>query len=358
MSFKTEAQLTVEINRLTDELNALKEQNGKDFLAEDLGLQTAVRDITKAYEKRDWLTMKNSAAYLMEIQQEQAPEFPNAEKDWQEISNPTFGIQFPTNWNMDRDIVMPRGKFTIFAAEQKTGKTRAMLSQCLFTADANHKVSIMSGEMPTSQIWLLLWLQRQFLDFKNSMGEIEARARMASKDIRWHELRNNYHNFRALYSDKIFVMYTPGWTARRIVYGHKLAENIFGKPAALWATDYAQIIAKEKTAKDMRESQIYNSQLFTVATGIANTAHVLVSQLNKGGDTAESRQYEMDAGMVINFSRKVSEDGQKSNELIINIKHSRSTQSGIFTRWLDAKSGAIVPDATYSPRDSQGRMYD
>lgn len=357
MIFKSEGKLTEEIAKLSAELEELRANDAKNFLGADSALHTTVKNISAAYAARDWLRMKNGAAYIMETNIVSAPQEPSAERDWAEISSPEFGVRFPSNWGLPADTVMPRGKFTVFGATQKTGKSRAMISHCLFLADRGHQVSIMSAEMPSSQIWLLAWMQKQYLDHRNSFGEIEARLIMASKDVRHKETRDSYHDFRERYGKKWFVLYTPGWTARRIVYGHKLAENLFGKPAAIWATDYAQLIAKEAQIKDMREGQIHNSQFFTISTGLANTAHILVSQLNDAGDTAESKQYERDAGMVINFYRDANkETGEKSPSIKIHIKHSRSTASGIYERWLDVKSGAIVPNAGYTPPESQMRI--
>jgi hypothetical protein len=332
--------------------------NADEYLAQDIALSTAVDSVKKAYTQRDWIRLKNAAAYITEIKNDVAPVDPDPESDWKEVSSGTFGVPFPPNWNMPRDIAIPRGKYTIFGAPQKTGKTRATISALLYLADIGHKVSFMSGEMPTSQIWLLAWMQKQFLDYRNSFGEFEARSFMASKDPRHSGHHESFKAFRKHYGEKIFVLYTPGWNAKRIVYGHKRAENHFGRPATIWATDYAQIIGKDLSARDMRESQINNSLYFTVSTGIANVAHILVSQVNDLGVTAESSQYERDAGMVVNFIREVDkETGEKSAAIKIHVKHSRSTASGIFPRWMDVKSGAIVPDAGYTPPDAQRTIY-
>jgi hypothetical protein len=62
--------------------------------------------------------------------------------------------------------------------------------------------------------------------------------------------------------------------------------------------------------------------------------------------------------MVVNFIREVDkETGEKSAAIKIHVKHSRSTASGIFPRWMDVKSGAIVPDAGYTPPDAQRTIY-
>jgi len=359
MVFRTEAQLQVEIERLTQELIAVRAANADEHLAQDIALSTAVEQIKKAYKSRDWLNLKNAAAYIAEIKSDVAPVEPDPDQEWLEISNGIFGVPFPPAWGLPKEYAMPRGKFTIFGAPQKTGKTRATISALLALADIGHRVSFMSGEMPSSQIWLIAWMQKQFLDKRLSIGEFEARAYMASKDPRYIGHHESYKNFRKHYGQKIFVMYTPGWSARRIVYGHRLSENHFGRPATVWATDYAQIIGKDPSARDMRESQINNSLYFTVATGVANVAHILVSQVNEMGVTAESTQYERDAGMVVNFIRETNKDtGEKSAQIKIHVKHSRSTASGIFTRWMDVKSGAIVPDAGYIPKESQGRFDD
>jgi hypothetical protein len=359
MIFKSEAQLRVEIDRLTEQLTAVMAANADEYLAQDIALSNAVEEVKKAYSKKDWIRLKNAASYITEIKNDVAPVEPDPEADWIEVSQGIFGVPFPPNWGMPKDIAIPRGKYTIFGAPQKTGKTRATISALLYLADIGHKVSFMSGEMPTSQIWLLAWMQKQFLDYRNSFGEFEARTFMASKDPRHIGHHESFKNFRREYGKKMFVLYTPGWSAKRIVYGHKLAQNHFGRPATVWATDYAQIIGKDPSARDMRESQINNSLYFTVATGVANVAHILVSQVNEMGVTAESTQYERDAGMVVNFIRETNKDtGEKSAQIKIHVKHSRSTASGIFTRWMDVKSGAIVPDAGYIPKESQGRFDD
>ena len=357
VDFRSSAKLKAEIDRLTQLMHEAAAQESKDWLKEDLSLQSTVSELTKAYERRDWLKMKNAAAHIMQIKVDAAPIMPDAAAEWEEISAPNFGVTFPPNWNIPNDIIIPRGKFMVLAAKQKTGKTRGALSIALHLADIGHKVSIASGEMHTSQIWLLLWMQRQYLDFKNSFGEIEARVRMASKDVRWEPTKDSFHEFRKSYGSKIFAIYTAGWTARRVIYGHKLAENIFGKAAQARVTDYAQILAPEPSIKDIRQQHIYNSQLLSVETGIANCAHILVSQLSDSGMTAESSQYEKDAGMVVNLLRdEDTNTGEKSPELTIHVKHSRSTRSGKFRSWLDVKSGAIVPSAAYMPPDAQRRL--
>jgi hypothetical protein len=360
VDFRNSAQLEAEINRLSDLMHEARAREGKEFLREDLGLQSAVTELSKAYERRDWMKMKNSAAYIMEIKTDSAPEMASKESEWAEISAPNFGVTFPVNWNMPKDIVIPRGKMLMLAAKQKTGKTRGALSLALDMADKGFKISIASGEMYSSQIWLNMWMQRQFLDFRNSFGEIEARTMMASKDFKWQPNKDAYHDFRNRYDDKICVHYTAGYTARRVLYSHKLmSENTFGKRASVKITDYVQILAPDPTIKDIRQQHIYNSQLLSIDTGIENSVHIAVSQTNEQGVTSESTQYEKDAGMVVNLIRE--EDamtGEKSPELMIHIKHSRSTRSGKFRAWLDVKSGAIVPSSTYTPADRQGRFYE
>ncbi len=358
MIFKTEAQLRADLQKIQDELAVVSAANADEHLAQDLALQTAVHTVKKAYPKRDWLQLKNAAAYITEIKNDIAPIEPDPEADWAEVSVPNFGVPFPPNWGLPKDFAIPKGKYTIFGAPQKTGKTRATISALLYLADIGHRVSFMSGEMPTSQIWLQAWMQKQFLDFRNSYGEFEARAIMASKDVLKTPYHESFKSFRKEYGQKMFILYTPGWSAKRIVYGHKLAENHFGRPSTVWATDYAQIIGKDPAARDMRESQINNSLFFTVATGVANVAHILVSQVNNEGVTAESAQYERDAGMVINFIREVDkETGEKSPKIKIHVKHSRTTASGIFERWMDVRSGAIVNSESYTPPEAQRSFY-
>ena len=355
--YKSEAQLEVEIRKLSDELTALREANASDYVGEDLALQTAMKKLSKAYEDRDILAMKNNAAYIAEIRVDRAPDMPDAEREWNSIITGGIGIPFPPNWNLPKDIVKPKGKFVVYGGKQKTGKTRAACSDVLYLAEIGHRVAFASCEMPPEQVWLLLWMQKQFLDFRNSFSEISVRHMFASKDAKFSEVRNHFKEFRKEYGNKIFIIHTPGWTARRILYACKLSENVFGKPETIRVIDYAQLIQKDASIRDMREGQIANSLLLSNTTGQDNVGMILVSQLNEAGNTAESVQYERDAGMVINFIREEDKaTGEKSPVIKIHVKHSRSTASGIFDRWLDVKSGAIVPDAGYTPPERQQRF--
>lgn len=358
MNFKSAAKLEAEIYKLTQELEAQKRIEAGEFNETDLALQRSISEITKAYEKRDWLKMKNAAAYIVEAKHDINPVITTPENEFDEIITSGAGMPFPPNWNIPKDIYMPRGKFTVFQAKQKTGKTRAMLSDLLYLAQIGHRVAIASGEMPTGQLWLNLWMQDQFLRLRNSWSEIDARIFIQTKDPRKEETKKNIYDFRKKYDGKIFALYTPGWTARRQVYGLKLAENVTGKKPTVWAIDYAQIIGKDQNIRDFREGHIQNSIFLTNAFGIENVGGILVSQSNDAGNTSESQQYERDAGMVINFYRKEEESGEKSPTITIHVKHSRSTASGKFDRWLDVRSGAIVPDAGYTPEEAQGTFYE
>lgn len=296
---------------------------------------------------------------MVELNYNVMPEMPDADKEFIEITTGGIGLPFPKNWNLPPDIVLPKGKVSIYGGLHKVGKTRSALSHVLYLADMGHRISIASFEMQPWEIWVLLWMQYQYLEYGNSFGMIQARVILSSKEPRNHERQQNYKAFRKKYGESIFCIYTPGWTARRAVYGHKLAENIFGKKATVWVTDNAQLVAKDPTIRDIREGQIANSLFFSDCTGLANVGHILISQLNKEGDTAESKQYERDAGMVINFIRDENkETGEKSPVMKIHVKHSRFTQSGLFERWVDVKSGAIVPAAGYTPPAAQGSFYD
>jgi hypothetical protein len=75
MIFKSEAQLRVEIDRLTEQLTAVMAANADEYLAQDIALSNAVEEVKKAYSKKDWIRLKNAASYITEIKNDVAPVF-------------------------------------------------------------------------------------------------------------------------------------------------------------------------------------------------------------------------------------------------------------------------------------------
>lgn len=351
--------LEKQLAELTKRIAEEKARRKNEFLAEDMQLESAVKDLAKAYAARDWMRMKNAAATIMTSHYDEVPEMPDAESEFDEIINSGIGYSFPDEWSIPKEIMMPTGLMTVFKAKQKTGKSRAMLSVMLAMAKKNLCVSIMSSEMPTAQVWLNLFMQHQYLERKVSYSEFEARLALKSDHVKWTEVREAIKRFRKDFDKNIFVLHTPGWTARRLVYGARLGENHFGKKPHFWGIDYAQIIEGEPSIRDMRQQHIFNSLYLTKTMKYEKIGGIVVSQQSESGATAESQQYEKDAGMVVALTRETDKDtGKKSPQVEIFVEHSRSTESGKFQRFMDVKSGAIVFDNLYLPPSDRATYHD
>lgn len=84
---------------------------------------------------------------------------------------------------------------------------------------------------------------------------------------------------------------------------------------------------------------------------------ILISQLNDDGKTAESRQFEKDAGQWIVIERERDKDTEELSPVVhIRVKKGRRTGTGKMICHLDAMSGAFIPSGHWSPAKEQ--LYD
>ena len=113
------------------------------------------------------------------------------------------------------------------------------------------------------------------------------------------------------------------WSMSRIIYGAENAENYFGRPADCVILDYAQRIDPEPASrnKDIRLQMIEASRMWANYVKSKQKVGILISQLNDDGKTAESRQFEKDAGQWVVIERKYDEDSDTfSSEVKIRFK--------------------------------------
>lgn len=79
---------------------------------------------------------------------------------------------------------------------------------------------------------------------------------------------------------------------------------------------------------------------------------ILISQLNDDGKTAESRQFEKDAGQWVVIERKYDDKTDTfSDEVVIRFKKGRRTGTGRVVCHIDGGSGAFIKRADWKPAE-------
>ena len=347
------------LQKIRERLYIAKQSHRTKFLQSDLSLESAALAIADAYEKGDYVAMKNYAQTILDSQQDTIPILTEPEREFDDLARTGLGFPFPPNWGLPKEIVIPCGTFTIFGARKKTGKSRAMIAAAFHLSLIGKKVVILSCEMPPSQVWLNLWMQANYLTKGNIYSEYDCRAFMQNLKS---EKREEIVRFRKNMDDKICVINTRGWTAKRIVYAAKLSENKFGKPADVWAIDYPQIIQPEANDNkfDLRQHHNRTSLYLSDVIGANNVGCIMPSQLSEMGQTSESGNYENDAGCVLNFVRDEDKaTGVRGDVMKIIVKYSRSTGGGLFERHLQTATGVITTRKDYEPpRPEQSKIIE
>ena len=77
---------------------------------------------------------------------------------------------------------------------------------------------------------------------------------------------------------------------------------------------------------------------------------IIISQMNENGKTAESSQFEKDAGQWLVIERKYDESTDSfRDEVNIRFRKGRRTGTGRVVCQIDPGSGAFIPYANWKP---------
>jgi hypothetical protein len=150
----------------------------------------------------------------------------------------------------------------------------------------------------------------------------------------------------------VYIVEAEYWSMSRIIYAAETSENHFAQPAQCVILDYVQRIDPEPASrgKDIRLQMIEGSRMWANYVKSKQKVGILISQLNDDGKTAESRQFEKDAGQWIVIERKYDETTDSfSSEVSIRFRKGRRTGTGRVTCHIDGQSGAFIPSERWMP---------
>ena len=358
---KTQAELiyyhTLEIEKHARARDSLM---GNDP-ASDMALQSACEAIPALWSARSWkeleATLRSSADMVRNRWRPQASNM-EAVKAHAKLKQ---GIRIPHLWNAPEGRYFRRVAPILISAKSGVGKS---------TCARNIIIHNLSDKIPT------VYLTNEDTKAEAVIGLFTIWARINSGNIYEFEQVETWLRSAESGGDKfkkeaamvyafaqkleklVQIVECHDMPMSQILLEAQRVENLFGFKAECTILDYIQKVSHEEWARrePIRIQNIIASKMFTSYVGVSGGVGIAVSQENKEGGTAESAQFERDAGQWFSIERKTDDTtGEMSNDAVIRIKKGRRTGTGLIKCYFEGRSGALIPRETWRP-ETQPRL--
>lgn len=347
------------VKKLSQQIETLIRERDAELgtidLASDLALETNVQQIKEHYEARSWRDLQNTAAMLIQICGKKWTVQKSYEQALREHAKVPPGIKMPMHWNAPQGSYLRAAAPIVISSASGVGKSTTARNVIVHNFINKIPTVYVTNEdtMAEAIIGLFMIFTRIFHGRTLSFSEVESWLQSEANGSEAHA-----GDCRAvrLFADKIKkyvqIVEAEYWSMSRIIFAAEMAENYFGEPAKCVILDYVQRIDPEpgNRHKDTRLQMADASRMWANFVKTKKCVGILISQLNDDGKTAESRQFEKDAGQWIVIERERDKDTEElSSVTTIRVKKGRRTGTGKMVCHFDGLSGAFIPFGHWSP---------
>lgn len=354
------------VKKLSQQIEVLVRERDAELgaidLAADLALETNVAEIKKHYDSRSWRDLQNVAAMLIQICTKRWTSQRSYEQAISEHAKVPPGIKMPTLWNSPHGSYLRAAAPIVISSASGVGKSTT--ARNIIVNNFLNKIPTVyvtnEDTMAESLIGLFTILVRihsgKTYDFQQVESWLHSEANGANKYV--DELRT-FRRFTNTLKKYVQIIEAEYWSMSRIIFAAEMAENYFGEPAKCVILDYVQRIDPEPANrhKDVRLQMAEASRMWANFVKTKKLVGILISQLNDDGKTAESRQFEKDAGQWLVIERERDKDTEELSPVTtIRVKKGRRTGTGKMVCHFDGLSGAFIPSAIWSPTNEN--LYD
>lgn len=345
-------KLSLQIETLVRERDA---ELGALDLASDLALETNVAEIQKHYDARSWRDLQNVAAMLIQILAKKWTLQKSYEQALTDHGKVPPGIKIPMHWNPAHGSYLRAAAPIVISSASGVGKSTTARNIIVHNLLEKIPTVYVTNEdtMAEAIIGLFTIYARVYNGRTLAFSEVESWLQAEARGSKAFETE-----CRALrgFADKIKkwvqIVEAEYWSMSRIIFAAEMAENYFGEPAKCVILDYVQRIDPEPTNrhKDVRLQMADASRAWANFVKTKKICGILISQLNDDGKTAESRQFEKDAGQWIVIERERDKTTEELSPVVnIRVKKGRRTGTGKMVCHLDGLSGAFIPSGHWTP---------
>jgi replicative DNA helicase len=336
-------KLLEERDELTKKIRALKKQAVHDDIASDIAIYDTLKDMSEKYDMGDILGLQASAQGIIDrlnIRKYIGDELDPVQRIKQ-TSKDLPPVLLPAT--MGKAINVYRGKAVIIGAASGAGKSTYMVNLVYHRAIEGDTSVIFSLEMTAPELWAKLFQVHAKVRYKTdtSFGQIMKAAREYQNG---DERAKVFFDFVHQFKDRIKIYEMQNMSIDHISSIYEYNRDKLGKMPDWVFIDYFQLIEPAEHLKryTIREQQIYNARVLANKAKATTSVWAVVSQLNDDGRTAESRELEKAAGLIIVLNRDKDKDsGDYIPEVTINVTKNRFGPTSKFTTVFDGHTGVI-----------------
>lgn len=328
--------------------------NSKD-LTTDLALETNVSAIGRHYSSRDWRAVENTASMIVQLTRGKWTDEKTFEQSIKDHAAQRPGIDIPSVWNAPQGMMFRRGAPIVVSSASGVGKSTTARNIIVHNIIKKIPTVLVTNEDTKAETLIGLYTiyARLMTGHQFAFNDVEKWIIGNAKDSNKYasEVKMFLSFIRGI-SKYIHIIEAEYWSWSRVLFGIEDSENALGCPPDCVIVDYVQRIDPEPESrnKDVRLQMIEGSRMMANYIKTKKLVGILISQLNDDGKTAESRQFEKDAGQWLVIERKYEETTDTfSNEVVIRFKKGRRTGTGRAVCFVDPTNGAFIPSAIYKP---------
>lgn len=338
------------------ELVALKNAEiNSESLESDLALESNVQSITKLYEQRSFNDLANVASMLvMQCRKKWTAQKSNAQALAEHARMPQ-GIEVPRIWNAPDSSIFRAGAPIVISSASGVGKSTTARNIIAHNILKKIPTVYVTNEDMKAEAIIGLFTIYTKINIGRSLSFAEVEA-WNHNGIRGNTVAKGeaaaLHSFAQLIEKRVDIIEAEYWSMSQILYGIEESENRLGVPAKCVILDYVQRVDPEPSSRnrDIRLQMIEASRMWANYVKAKKKVGIIISQMNDNGKTAESSQFEKDAGQWIVIERKYDDTTDTfSDEVNIRFRKGRRTGTGRATCHIDGKSGAFIPSALWKP---------
>lgn len=328
--------------------------NSKD-LTSDLALESNVSAIARHYSARDWRSLENTASMLVQLMRGKWTDEKTCEQSIREHASQKAGIDIPHAWNAPGGMMFRRGAPIVVSSSSGVGKSTTARNIIVHNVINKIPTVLVTNEDARAETLIGLYTiyVRLMAGHKFTFNDVEKWIIQNHKNQKAFESEvRMFMSFIRNISKYVHIIEAEYWSWSRILFGIEDSENVLGRAPDCVIVDYVQRIDPEPESrnKDIRLQMIEGSRMMANYIKAKKLVGILISQLNDDGKTAESRQFEKDAGQWLVIERKYDETTDTfSKEVTIRFKKGRRTGTGRATCFVDPTNGAFIPHANWMP---------
>jgi len=341
--------------RIAELVAAKNAELNSESLEADLALESNVREVARLYDNRSFSDLANvSAMIVQQCRKKWTAQKTNSQAMADHARMPA-GVKVPHLWNPPENSYFRAGAPVVISSASGVGKSTT--ARNIIAHNIMNKIPtvyVTNEDMKAEAIIGLFTIYTRIMTGRSiSFMEAEAWNHNAhrGKQADMTEAKA-LQSFASLIEKRVDIIEAEYWSMSQILYGIDDAENRLGVPAQCMILDYVQRVDPEPGSrqKDIRLQMIEASRMWANYVKSKKKVGIIISQMNDNGKTAESTQFEKDAGQWLVIQRQYDETTDTfSDEVNIRFRKGRRTGTGRARCFVDPRSGAFIPSPGWTP---------